>query len=125
MAISDPLWITAQGLPTFERQGYKHDVKRIKELVIRSGVQRILYGLPKNMDGTLGYQAEKTEQFINKLKVQIDCKFIPWDERLTTQYAHQTLKSAGMRRKKRAQKVDMIAAVLILQNYLDLCDKGL
>ena len=119
IAISDPLRITAQGLPTLSRRSKKHDTNRILDIVLKNDVVSIIYGLPKNMDGTLGYQAEKTETFIKYLKSRIDCTFIPWDERLTSFSAHIALKESGMSRKKRSEKVDMLSAILILQNYLD------
>jgi putative Holliday junction resolvase len=115
MAMSDPLRITAQGLPTLFRRGKKYDVN----VILEYGVTGIIYGLPKNMDGTLGCQAEKTEAFIKYLKSRIECTFIPWDERLTSCSAHIALKESGMSRKKRSKKVDMLSAILILQNYLD------
>jgi putative Holliday junction resolvase len=120
MAISDPLRMTAQGLPTFFRQSKKHDINFIRDIIERYGVTGIVYGLPKNMDGSLGNQAEKTEAFIKYLKSRINCPFIPWDERLTSRSAHIALMESGMSRKKRSKKVDMLSAILILQNYLDL-----
>ena len=119
MAMSDPLRITAQGLPTLYRRGKKYDTNVILGIVLKYGVTGIIYGLPKNMDGTLGCQAEKTEVFIRYLKSRIDCPFLPWDERLTSRSAHIALKESGMSRKKRSKKVDMLSAILILQNYLD------
>ena len=119
MAMSDPLGITAQGLPTLLRQGKKHDTKIILDIILKYGVKGIIYGLPKNMDGSLGSQAEKTETFIKYLKSRTNCPFMPWDERLTSLSAHTTLKESGMSRKKRSGKVDMLSAILILQNYLD------
>jgi putative Holliday junction resolvase len=119
MAMSDPLGITAQGLPTLLRQGKKHDTNIILDIILKYDVICIIYGLPKNMDGTLGCQAEKTETFIKHLKSKTDCNFIPWDERLTSRSAHIALKESGMSRKKRSGKVDMLSAILILQNYLD------
>ena len=125
MAISDPLGITAQGLPTLSRRGKKYDIKYIIDVIAQYHVIKIVYGLPKNMNGSLGSQAEKTEYFIKQLKSRTDCLFIPWDERLTTRSAHNALKESGMSRKKRSQKVDMLSALLILQNYLDLnCNSG-
>jgi len=120
MAVSDLLYITAQGLPTLSRKGKKQDIKSICEIIAKWDIERILYGLPKNMDGSLGPQAEKTKCFIQKLREGIHCEFLAWDERLTTLHAHKTLKEAGLSRKKRAMKVDEISAILILQNYLDL-----
>jgi len=119
MAISDPLKIIAQGLPTLFRKGKKHDTNVIRDIMIKNDVTAIVYGLPKNMNGTLGAQAEKTEAFIKYLKSRINCPFIPLDERLTSRSANIALMESGMSREKRSKKVDMLAAVLILQNYLD------
>ncbi|MGA1865224.1 MAG: Holliday junction resolvase RuvX [bacterium] len=119
MAMSDPLGITAQGLPTLLRQGKKHDTNIILDVILKHGVTGVIYGLPKNMDGSLGCQAEKTEAFVKYLRSRTDCPFIPWDERLTSRSAHIALKESGMSRKKRSGKVDMLSAILILQNYLD------
>ena len=120
MAISDPLCITAQGLPTISRRGKKHDLNIMLSIIEKYGVIRVIYGLPKNMDGTLGSQAQKTENFISQLRSRLQCRFVPWDERLTSRSAHRTLKESGMSRKDRSRNVDMLSAVLILQNYLDL-----
>ena len=80
MAISDPLCITAQGLPTISRRGKKHDLNIMVRVIEKYGVIRIIYGLPKNMDGTLGSQAQKTKNFISKLRSRIQCRFFPWVE---------------------------------------------
>jgi putative Holliday junction resolvase len=119
MAVSDPLMVTAQGLPTLLRQGKKYDIHFIVDIISQYDVTKVIYGLPKNMNGSLGSQAKKIEDFITHLKLKTNCLFFPSDERLTTQYADQTLKQSGMSRKKRAGKVDMVSAVLILQNFLD------
>jgi len=119
MAVSDPLGLTAQGLPTLLRRGKKHDVGGIIDVIARYGVIRVIYGLPRHMNGGIGTQAEKTEQFIDQLKSRVHCSFTSWDERLTSRHAEQALMESGMSRKRRAEKVDMVAAVLILQSYLD------
>ncbi len=124
MAVSDPFGIIAQGIPTLSRKGIKHDVKYITQVIVQWGIDKVIYGLPRNMNGTLGPQADKTEQFIEKLKFHSDCPFITWDERLTSEYANKILKEAGLSRKKRAKKVDSLAAVLILQSYLDQCQRS-
>ena len=107
-----------------KRKGKRHDINYIIDIINQYDVSKVVYGLPKNMNGSLGSQAEKTESFIKHLKSRIDCLFIAWDERLSTRSAHNALMESGMSRKKRSQKVDMLSAVLILQNYLDLCYKS-
>ena len=124
MAVSDPLGMTAQGLPTLTRKGTKQAIKAIMEIIMKYEINKVVYGLPKNMDGSLGSQAEKTEGFIQKLNAFTDCPCIPWDERLTSLHAHKTLKGARMSRKKRSTNVDRLSAVLILQNYLDLLHRS-
>lgn len=124
MAVSDPLGITAQGLPTLSRQGIKNDTRIIVETIVQFGIKKVLYGLPKNMNGSYGPQAKKTEDFIRKLRSGTDCPFISWDERLTSAHAQKALMEAGMSRKKRSGKIDRLSAILILQNYLDLCQRS-
>lgn len=119
MAVSDPLGLTAQGLPTLLRRGKRHDVGSIIDVIMRYGVTRVIYGLPRHMHGGIGTQAEKTERFIDLLKSRVQCPFASWDERLTSRHAEQALMESGISRKKRAEKVDMVSAVLILQSYLD------
>ncbi|MGA1795400.1 MAG: Holliday junction resolvase RuvX [bacterium] len=119
MAVSDPLGLIAQGLPTLLRRGKKHDAGNIIDVIARYGVTRVVYGLPRHMHGDIGMQAEKTERFIDLLKSRVQCSFTSWDERLTSRHAEQALMESGISRKKRAEKVDMVSAVLILQSYLD------
>ncbi|MBN2372903.1 Holliday junction resolvase RuvX [bacterium] len=123
MAVSDPMGITAQGLPTLVRNGAKQAVRDLMGIIMKYDIKKIVYGIPKNMDGSLGPQAGKTEEFIRKLKSRTDCPFIPCDERLTSMHAHKALMEAGMSRKKRSANVDRVSAVLILQNYLDLLNR--
>lgn len=118
IAVSDPLGITAQPIETYTRVGYGPDVKRISQLAEKYGVRHILCGLPRNMDGTEGFQVEKVRQFAQQLE-NAGFTVSYYDERMTTMLAEDALLEANMRRENRKKKVDMIAAVMILQSYLD------
>lgn len=123
VAISDPLGFTAQGITTIRRKGIENDIAQIVEICSQYNVETIISGLPKNMNGTIGEQAEKVQSFCEVLKeaVNIEIKF--WDERLTTVAAHRVMLEADMSRKKRKSIVDKIAATYILQGYLDSISK--
>ena len=127
VAISDELLITAQGIETIQR---KHETKlrqtlaRIDELIKEYGVERIVLGYPKNMNNTIGERAVKSEEFSEVLRKRTGLLVVLWDERLTTVSAHQTLILGDVRRENRGKVVDKLAAVLILQGYLDfLCNQ--
>lgn len=118
IAVSDPLGITAQPIETYTRIGYGPDVRHICEIAQKYETNRILSGLPLNMDGTRGFQTEKVAQFTEKLtEAGLDVSF--YDERMTTVLAEDALLEANMSRENRKKKVDMVAAVVILQSYLD------
>lgn len=119
LAVSDPLGITAQGLPTLERKGLSADMAYILDWVKAYQTDRVIIGLPRNMNGTLGPQGEKVQAFGESLKAQGPLDIVYWDERLTTVSAHRAMLEGDVRRKKRREQADKIAAVLILQNYLD------
>ena len=119
LAVSDELGWTAHGLATLERVGPKKDIARLREIVTEQNVRKLVVGLPRNMDGSLGPQARLVLEFIETLKNKLRLEVIPWDERLTTQAAERVLIEADMSRAKRRKKVDQVAAVLILQGYLD------
>ena len=127
VAISDALLITAQGKETIFRQSLKQDIDRLIELINEYEVTKIVAGMPYNMNGTLGPQSEKTKQFMDKLEKKliysdrIKGKILIeyWDERMTTLSATRMLIDADMRRDKRKEVVDKLAATLILQGYLD------
>ncbi|MEG2882068.1 MAG: Holliday junction resolvase RuvX [Christensenella sp.] len=118
-AMSDLLMITAQGIETYTRKDIDADMLHFCELMDAQNVDTIVCGLPKNMNGTIGEQAEKVQAFAEKLKEVSGRKLIYWDERLTTKSAHRTLIEADMSRKKRKAVVDKVAAVYILQGYMD------
>jgi putative Holliday junction resolvase len=119
MAISDALGWTAQGIDTLVRRDNKHDFEYIQEILDRYQPEKIVIGLPKNMNGSIGPQGEKVKAFADILKDYYNGEIVFWDERLTTVSAHKVLIEADMSRKKRKQKVDQMAAVFILQSYLD------
>lgn len=118
IAVSDPLGFTAQPVETYTRVGYGPDTRRIAQLAGQYETNRILCGLPLNMDGTQGFQTQKVREFAEKLtEAGLAVEF--YDERMTTVLAEGALLEADMRRENRKKKVDMVAAVMILQSYLD------
>lgn len=127
VAVSDPLGWTAQGVEIIRRdreEALKPSIARIGEIIKEYGVEKIVLGYPKNMNNTLGPRIEKTEAF--KLKLERNFKKMPiilWDERLSTVAAERSLLEADLSREKRKQVIDKMAAVFILQGYLDSCSK--
>lgn len=123
VAISDPLLITAQGVEIIRRKEenkLRQTLARIEELIVEYEVEEIVLGLPKNMNSTEGVRVELTQEFREKLERRTGLPVHMWDERLTTVAADKTMMEAGIRRENRKDYVDMIAATLILQGYLDL-----
>lgn len=128
VAISDPLGITAQGIETITRKEenkLRKTLARIEELVKEYEVETIVLGFPKNMNNTIGDRAEKSLELKEMLERRIGIPVVMWDERLTTLSAERTLMESGVRRENRKQYVDKIAAVFILQGYLDSLGMGL
>ena len=126
VAVSDPLMITAQGVEIIRRKDenkLRQTLARIEELVKEYQVERIVLGLPKNMNHTEGDRVEKTMEFKNSLERRTGLEVVMWDERLTTVAADRAMMEAGIRRENRKDYVDMIAASLILQGYLDSLSK--
>jgi len=119
VAVSDELGWTAQGLEVIRRQTPERDLERLKELIRQFEVQELVVGLPKNMNNTIGPSGENCIAFAELLKETLHMPVHLWDERLTTVSAQRTLLEADVSRKKRRQVVDKLAAVLILQGYLD------
>ena len=122
VAISDPMGLTAQGLEIIRREEenkLRKSLRRIEELVKEYKVEEIVLGFPKNMNNTIGERAEKSLQLKETLERRLGLPVVMWDERLTTVEADRTLIEAGVRRENRKKYVDMIAAVFILQGYLD------
>ena len=122
VAVSDPLGITAQPLLTIERKQedkLRQTLARIEALAAEYGADRLVLGLPKNMNNTLGERAEKTLAFRDMLERRTGLPVILWDERLTTMAAERVLIEEGVRREHRKETIDQIAAAMILQGYLD------
>jgi putative Holliday junction resolvase len=119
VAISDELGITAQGLKTLRRKSMEEDLKEIATLVHQFEINKIVVGLPKNMDGTLGKQAETVLNWVKALNEKIQVPIVTWDERLSTVGASKVLLEADVSRRKRKKVIDKLAAVLILQGFLD------
>ncbi|HMC83610.1 MAG TPA: Holliday junction resolvase RuvX [Candidatus Polarisedimenticolia bacterium] len=124
LALSDPLGWTAGPLPVLTRVSWKGDLARIRELVERLEVRRVVVGLPIRMDGTSGEAAERTLHFVERLKSAVRVAVETWDERLSTREAERMLIGADVRREKRRQVIDGVAASLILQAYLDYRNAG-
>ena len=118
VAVSDPLSITAQGVETLYTRGEENDALRVRELCGEYLTDRVLIGLPRTLDGEEGYQAERVRSFARRLLL-LGLKVRFQDERLTTRSATRALIESGMRREKRKEVVDMLAAALILQTFLD------
>lgn len=122
VAISDPLGLTAQGIEIIRREQenkLRKTLARIEALIAEYQVTEIVLGFPKNMNNTIGDRAEKSLAFKEMLERRTGLPVIMWDERLTTVSANRTLMESGVRRENRKEYVDMIAAVYILQGYLD------
>ena len=120
IAVSDLMGWTAQGLETIT---YKGDMKmllnRIGEIIKQYDIKKIVIGFPRNLNGTIGPRAEKTEEFIKILIDKFSLDVIKWDEWLSTVSAHRDMNDMGIKNRKKKGLVDTIAAVHILQNYLD------
>ena len=119
IACSDALLMTAQGIETIRRTSLEKDFNRLQELIAEYEVHELVVGMPKNMNGTKGERAEKTDEFVEKMKEVIDLPVSYWDERLSTVMAERQLIAADVSRKKRKSVIDKMAAVVILQGYLD------
>lgn len=122
VAISDELQMTAQGIEVIRRKQenkLRQTLARIEALVEEYSVQKIVLGYPKNMNNTIGERAKKSEEFAEMLRRRTGLEVILMDERLTTVSAHNAMIEGNVRREKRAQVVDKVAAVFILQTYLD------
>lgn len=127
VAVSDPLGLTAQGLETIWRKQenkLRQTLARIEELVSEYQAQRIVLGYPKNMNNTVGERAQKSLEFKEMLERRTGLPVVMWDERLTTVEANRTLMEARVRRENRKQYLDELAAVFILQGYLDSLSNG-
>lgn len=123
VALSDELGITAQGLEVISRRSDEQDLQRIEQLVQEHEVGEIIVGLPKNMDGSIGPRGEICMAFAEELRSRLGITVQLWDERLSTVSAERALLEADVSRKKRKQVIDKMAAMIILQNYLEWTNK--
>lgn len=122
VAVSDSLGITAQGLETITRKSNKklrQTLARIEEIAEEYQIKKIVLGLPKNMNNTLGERAEETKEFQAMVERRTGREVVLWDERLTTVESERILQSGGVRRENRKERIDWMAATLILQSYMD------
>ena len=119
VALSDETGTLATGLPTLRRVGPRKDVRAVAELIRRHEAGEVVVGLPRRLDGGLGPQAQKVLAFMDDLRPSAKVPLVPWDERFTSVVAEQALVEADVSRRGRKALVDKVAAILILQNYLD------
>lgn len=120
IAVSDLMGLIANGVETIRRTSEERDYARIAQLIAEHEVDTLVVGYPKNMNGTIGERAQACEAMAEELRRRFPAvRVVLWDERLSTVAAERVLVDADMRRKKRKQVIDMMAAVVILQNYLD------
>lgn len=122
MAISDPLGITAQGLETLQRRNKKLDFKRLAEIIKQYSVVEIVVGYPLRMSGAEGIQAEKMQGFAEELRKRFKLPVHLWDERLTSAEANRVLRESEMSIRRRGEAVDRMAAMLILQSWMEARD---
>ena len=119
LAVSDDLGITARGLSSLSRVSESKDIDAIGAYIRDLRIEAVVVGLPKNMDGTLGPSAEAAQAFAGALRARLDIPVHLWDERLTSLAAERTLVGAGIRRRERRGIRDKVAAIMILQGFLD------
>ena len=119
VAISDPLGWTAQGIDTIRRKNKEQDIELVYKICKDYGVETIVIGLPKNMNGTIGESGERVLALAELIKEKTNIPIEMWDERLTTVAAHRAMLEADLSRGKRKKIVDKVAATYILQGYLD------
>ena len=124
VAVCDELGITAQGLPTLIRQTKKHDLEILSRWIQDYSIQKIVIGYPLRLDGSEGIQCEKVNRFNRLLEKTFLLPVIKWPETLSTKEAEEILMSSGVGWRKRKEKVDQLAACLILQSYLDNLGKA-
>jgi putative Holliday junction resolvase len=119
LALSDPLGITAQGLPTLQRTNIRQDLSCLAHIILERQVTLLLMGNPLHMSGDAGRQAEYVHEFGERLAGHTGIPLKYWDERLTTVEAHRVLRSSGIGIEKRARAIDKLSAVILLESYLD------
>lgn len=126
VAVSDELLLTAQGIEIIRREKptkLRQTLARIEALIEQYHVEKIVLGYPKNMNNTEGERCERTKEFKEMLEKRMGLEVILWDERLTTVAADNAMMEMGIRREQRKEYVDEIAAIFILQGYLDFLSK--
>ena len=119
VAISDELGMLAHPLETIVTQSAEHLLARIKKIVAEKNVERVVVGLPRHMNGSLGEGAKEAQAFAEKLRLLVSCEVVTWDERLSTVAAERALRAAGKKTRETRAVRDQVAAQMILQNYLD------
>ena len=119
VAVSDGQGIIAQPLLTIRRTRLQADLGALEELIAEQGAEKLVVGLPKNMDGSSGPAASRAHSFMDSIRKKLGIEVIPWDERLSTVAAEKALLEADMSRRRRRGVIDKVAAALILQGYLD------
>jgi len=122
VAVSDPLGITAQGLPTIDTKKTKDIFSYIQNIVKKEKVRKVVVGMPRNMDGSIGFKGKEVKKFIQRLTQKTGVEVIAWDERLTSVQSQKSMKEMGTKQKEK-EMVDRISATLILQSYLDSLSK--
>ena len=119
MAVSDPLWITAQGLETIRRENKRKDFAKLADVIVQYQIAEIVVGYPLRLSGTEGTQSEKMQAFAEELRKHFKLAVHLWDERLTSRQANRVLKEAEISIEKRAKAVDRMSAMLILQSWME------
>lgn len=119
LAVSDELGITAQGIETLQRTRIREDLAALKELVDRWNVRLLLIGRPLHMSGSESRQSEYTREFAERLQQHLGLPLVFWDERLTSTEAERMLREAGASLDEKKKSVDRLAAVLLLESYLE------
>ena len=119
VALSDPLGWTAQGITTIRRTKKEQDLEELHKICNEYGVETVVVGLPKNMNGTIGESGEKALEFAELLKEKTGLEIEMWDERLTTVSAHKTMNLLNVNKNKKRDIVDTISAVYILETYIN------
>ena len=123
LSVSDPLGIIAQGLETLRRTTDEDVFLRLERLIEAHDIRKIVVGLPLSLTGGMGEKALEVKGFIDRLEARFGLPVVPWDERMTTVQAHRTMHEMGHKAKGAKGNIDRMAAILILQNYLDSLSK--
>ena len=118
LAVSDPLGITAQGLPTIDTRKTRDYLTFLRDLIVQKEVVKVVVGMPRNMDGSIGFKGEDVKKFIRKLAQRTNVEIVSWDERLTSVASLRSMREMGTKQREK-ETVDRISATLILQNYLE------